>query len=77
MLSFWWKFSVFKSILHKTQKLFQKIIYLFLFLAVLGLCCVRAFSSCSGWELLFIAVLELLTAVASFVEHRLWALEFQ
>ena len=37
-------------------------------MAVLGLhFCVWAFSSCSGWELLFIAVRGLLIAVASLV----------
>ena len=48
------------------------LIYLiYLFLAVLGLCCcARAFSSCSKWGLLFIAVRRLLIAVASLVvEH--------
>ena len=35
-------------------------------------CCMQAFSSCSEWGLLFIAVHGLLTAVASLVaEHRL------
>ena len=50
-----------------------KIIYLFLFLAALGLrCCVRAFSSCGERGLLFIAVHGLLIAMASLVaEHRL------
>ena len=50
---------------------FYKFIYLFL--AVLGLrCCVWAFSSCGEWELLFVAVHGLLTAVASLVaEHGL------
>ena len=49
----------------------KKIIYLFL--AELGLCCCTwAFSSCGEWELLFIAVCRLLTAVASLVvEHGL------
>ena len=43
-------------------------IFNFLFLAVLGLCCwVQAFSSCSKCELLFIAVYELVVAVASLV----------
>ena len=44
-----------------------------LFLAALGLrCCVRAFSSCSEWGLLFVAVRGLLIAVASLVvDHRL------
>ena len=54
---------------------FFKIIYLliYLVLAVLGLyCCVQAFSSCSERGLLFVAVCELLTAVASLVvEHGL------
>ena len=46
---------------------------MYLFLAVLGLhCCVWAFSSCGEWGLLFIAVCELLIAVASLVvEHGL------
>ena len=45
----------------------------YLFLAALGLhCCARAFSSCSEWGLLFVAVRGLLTAVASLVvEHGL------
>ena len=50
------------------------IYYLFLlFLAALGLCCcIRAFSSCSERELLFIAVCMLLIVVASLVtEHGL------
>ena len=48
-------------------------IYLFLFLAVLGLrFCARAFSSCGKWGPLFIAVHWPLTIAASFVaEHRL------
>ena len=47
----------------------------FLFLAVLGLrCCARAFSSCSEWGLLFVAVLGLLMVAASVVaEHGLQA----
>ena len=47
--------------------------YLFLFLAVLGLCCcVWAFSSCSQRGLLFIVLPRLLTVVASHgVEHGL------
>ena len=55
--------------------LFKKKINLFiyLFLAVLGLpCCVWAFSSCGEQGLLFVAVHGLLIAVASLVvEHRL------
>ena len=48
-------------------------IYLFIYLAVLGLrCCMRAFSSCDEWGLLFIAVRSLLITVASLVaEHGL------
>ena len=51
--------------------IFLKFIYLFL--PVLGLCCcVRAFSSCGEWGLLFVVVCGLLIAVASLVaEHRL------
>ena len=52
---------------------FFKLIYLFLFLAALGLCCcMRAFSSCGERGLLFVAVCRLLIAVASLVaEHGL------
>ena len=59
------------------KRLFLKInfIYLFiyLFLAALGLrCCARAFSSCGERGLLFVVVCGLLIAVASLVaEHRL------
>ena len=53
----------------------NKFIYLFiyLFLAALGLhCCTRAFFSCCEWGLLFVAVRGLLIAVASVVaEHGL------
>ena len=50
----------------------KKIIYLiYLFLAVLGLCCcARAFSSCGERGLLFIAVRGLFIAVASLVEEH-------
>ena len=55
--------------------LFLRSVYLFiyLFLAALGLRChVRAFSSCGEQGLLFVAVRGLLIAVASLVvEHRL------
>ena len=46
---------------------------IYLFLAVLGLhCCVQAFSVCSERGLLFVAVCELLIAVASLiVKHGL------
>ena len=48
-------------------------IFIYLFLAALGLCCcARTFSSCSERGLLFIAVHWLLIAVASLlVEHEL------
>ena len=48
-------------------------LFIYLFLAALGLrCCAWAFSSCSEWGLLFIAVHGLLIAVASLVvEHGL------
>ena len=49
----------------------KKKIYLFLFLAALGLrCCVRAFSSCGEQGLLFITVCGLLLAVSSPVAER-------
>ena len=57
-----------------SQSFFKKFIYLiYLFLAVLGLCCYTgAFSSCGERGLLLVAVCGLLTAVASLVaEHRL------
>ena len=46
-------------------------LFIYLFLAALGLlCCVRAFSSCGERGLLFVAVHRLLIAVASLVvEH--------
>ena len=48
-------------------------LFIYLFLAALGLrCCARAFSSCSERGLLFIAMCGLLIAVASLVaEHGL------
>ena len=48
-------------------------LFMYLFLAALGLpCCVRAFSSCGERGLLFVAVRGLLIAVASLAaEHRL------
>ena len=49
------------------------LIYLFIYLSLSGLdpyCCTRAFSSCSEWGLLFVAVRGLLIAVVSLVaEH--------
>ena len=52
---------------------FFKNLFIYLFLAALGLsCCARTFSSCSKRGLLFVAVRGLLIAVASLVaEHRL------
>ena len=51
---------------------FFNLIYLFyLFMAVLGLrFCARAFSSCSKWGPLFIAVRGPLTIAASLVKER-------
>ena len=48
-------------------------LFVYLFLAVLGLrCCTWAFSSCGEWGLLFVAVRGLLIAVASLAaEHGL------
>ena len=48
-------------------------LFIYLFLAVLGLhCCARAFSSCGELGLLFVAVCGLLIVVASlFEEHGL------
>ena len=60
---------------HLGDLFFFNLIYLFiyLFLAVLGLrCCARAFSSCGERRLLFVAVHGLLIAEASLVaEHGL------
>ena len=49
------------------------LIFIYLFLAALGLCCCTwAFSSCSGRRLLFLAVCGLLIVVSSLVaEHGL------
>ena len=55
------------------SELYYLFIYLFIYLAVLGLCfCARAFSSCGERGPLFIAVRGPVTVAASFVaEHRL------
>ena len=55
------------------QLFFFLILFIYLFLAVLGLrFCARAFSSCGKWGPLFIAVRGPLTTAASLVaEHRL------
>ena len=52
---------------------FLKKLFIYLFVAVLGLrFCARAFSSCGKWGPLFIAVRGPLTIAASLVaEHRL------
>ena len=53
-------------------------LFIYLFLAVLGLrCCAWAFSSCGERGLLFVVVRRLLLAVASLVaEHGLWRAGF-
>ena len=51
---------------------FKEHLFIYLFLAVLGLCCcTRAFSSCGEWGLLFVAVRGLLIVLAFLVEHGL------
>ena len=46
-------------------------LFIYLFLAMLGLhCCARAFSSCGERVLLFVAVRGLLIAVASLLEEH-------
>ena len=59
-----------QSLLHWSLFYF---LFIYLFLAELGLCCcVQAFSSCGGRGLLFVAVHGLLIAVASLLaEHGL------
>ena len=45
--------------------------FIYLFLAVLGICCcARAFSSCGEWGLLFTAVRGLLIVVALLAEEH-------
>ena len=53
--------------------IFQRLIDRLIDLAMVGLCCcTRAFSSCGEWGLCFLAVHEVLIAVASLVaEHGL------
>ena len=67
--------DLFFSYSRKRNNFFFNKFYLFiyLFLAVLGLCCcTRAFSSCGEWGLLSVAVRGLLIAVATLVvEHGL------
>ena len=64
---FSWKFFTFRIFF------LYKFIYFIPFIFGLGLCCCAwAFSSCSKWELLFVAVHRLLIAVSSLVaEHGL------
>ena len=53
------------------------LLFVYLFLAVLGLrCCARAFSSCGEWGLLFAAACGLLLVVASLVVERGRGLQF-
>ena len=62
-----------RILLYINSTLFLKFyLFIYLFLAVLGLrCCVRDFSSCGERGLLFVAVRGLLIAVASLVaEHK-------
>ena len=53
------------------------LLFVYLFLAVLGLrCCAWAFSSCGEWGLLFAAACGLLLVVASLVVERGRGLQF-
>ena len=53
---------------HFLGLLFKKSLFIYLFLAALGLrCCTQAFSGCGERELLFVAVCGLLITVASLV----------
>ena len=63
----------------KEQSFYFNLFVFLFFVAVLGLCCcVRAFSSCSEWGLLFVAVQGLLIVVASLVAgYRLQACRLQ
>ena len=57
--------------LFRSNGLFLKNEFSYLFLAALGLrCCARAFSSCGEQGLLFVAVLWLLIAVASLAAEQ-------
>ena len=62
-----------KAVLLEKLFFFKINLFIYLFVAELGLCCcARAFSSCGELELLFVAVCRFLVAVASLVaEHRL------
>ena len=65
--------SLFQRLFSNEVSFFKKKLFIYLFLAVLGLrFCVRAFSSCGKWGPLFIEVQGPLTIAASLVaEHRL------
>ena len=65
-------FKKFCYIFYLVNAYIKSFFLIYLFLAVLGLCCsVRAFSSCCEWRLLFVAARGLLIVVASLaVEHR-------
>ena len=60
-----------QSLIYQWRTFFFLNKFIYLFLAALGLhCCSQAFSSCSEWGLLFIAVRRLLIVVTSPVaEH--------
>ena len=64
-----------KILVVKTIFSCSKCLFIYSFMAALGLrCCVRVFSSCGERGLLFAAVRGLLIVLASLVvEHRLWA----
>ena len=49
---------------------FKIYLFIYLFLAVLGLCCAWDFSSCGKRGLLFVAVFRLLFAVTSLVAEQ-------
>ena len=72
-LSVWFFLFVFCFVFYKQIFIFNYCLFIYLFLAVLGLrFCARAFSSCGKRGPLFIAVRGPLTIVASLVaEHRL------
>ena len=55
------------------QNSFHWILFIYLFLAMLGLCCCTwPFSNGGKWGLLFVVVCRLLVEMASLVEHRLY-----
>ena len=71
-----WKNTTLHEFFSRTELYSQyNILFIYLFMAGLGLCCcAQAFSSCSEQGLFFVAVHELPIAVASLIaEHRLQA----